>query len=457
MNIKSDSRKIEKGDTFIALDGVNHHGHEYIEDAIKRGAKRIICTEGNYDVETIYVPNTHEYLVEYLDATYQEELQDIKLIGVTGTNGKTTTCFLIYQALNQLSIQCAYVGTIGFYINGKVKDLTNTTPDVLELYDMILQAKQAGCKYVVMEVSSHALSYQRIGKLKFHYAFFSNLTEDHLDFHKTMENYALAKQQLFRQLKKDGKAIVNIDDDYKDYYLLKENHNITFGKKESDYQICDIHMNTIGSVFTLIHKNEKTIMKTSLIGEYNIYNLMITIIILKEMGCSIEKIKEVVSNLNAPVGRMETLIYSDNRIIVDYAHTPDAMEKLIHTVREVCDGDIYAVFGCTGSREREKRPVMMKIATSLCKYVIVTIDDLHEEEANDIVHDMLEGNENQNYEVELNRKKAIEKGIHLLKHHDILLIMGKGHEDFIIVKNQKIPFNDVQIVKEMLKEKETLS
>lgn len=457
INIKSDSRKIKKGDTFIAVKCEINDGHQYIEKAIENGASKIIAERGNYSVETEIVPNTRIYLNEYLKENYNPILNKMNIIGITGTNGKTTTAKLIHDALNQLGSKTAYIGTIGFYMQDKVCDLPNTSVDICDMYDLLITAYDNGCKNVVLEVSSHALANGRMETLNFDYAIYTNLTQDHLDFHKTMENYALAKQQLFRQLKKDGKAIVNIDDDYKDYYLLKENHNITFGKKESDYQICDIHMNTIGSVFTLIHKNEKTIMKTSLIGEYNIYNLMITIIILKEMGCSIEKIKEVVSNLNAPVGRMETLIYSDNRIIVDYAHTPDAMEKLIHTVREVCDGDIYAVFGCTGSREREKRPVMMKIATSLCKYVIVTIDDLHEEEANDIVHDMLEGNENQNYEVELNRKKAIEKGIHLLKHHDILLIMGKGHEDFIIVKNQKIPFNDVQIVKEMLKEKETLS
>ena len=161
MNIKSDSRKIEPGDTFIALDGVKHHGSEYIMDAIQRGASRVICKEGNYDVETVLVPDTHEYLIDYLDATYHDTLKDMMLIGMTGTNGKTTTCFLIYQALNLLSIPCAYIGTIGFYINGKVKDLSNTTPDVLDLYEMILEAKKEGCTHVVMEVSSHALSYKR--------------------------------------------------------------------------------------------------------------------------------------------------------------------------------------------------------------------------------------------------------------------------------------------------------
>ena len=267
----------------------------------------------------------------------------------------------------------------------------------------------------------------------------------------------MAKQQLFRQLKPGGKAIVNVDDDYKDYFLLEGNHNITFGKKESDYQIGDIKMNTMGSVFTVTHQDETTLLKTPLIGEYNIYNLMITVIVLSDMGISMDMIKNLCAHLNAPVGRMETMNYLDNRIIVDYAHTPDAMEKLIHTVKSVCDGNIYAVFGCTGSREREKRPVMMKLATTLCKYVIVTIDDLHEEEAQDIVADMLKDNQNENYEVELDRRKAIEKGIQKLNHHDILLIMGKGHEDVIIVKDKKIPFNDVEVVREILEEKKALS
>lgn len=457
IDIQSDSRKVLPGDTFIAIKGIDRDGHDYIEKAIENGATKIIAEHGSYSVETVIVENTEQYLIQYLHEHYDSYIRKLKLIGITGTNGKTTSAFLLHTALNQLGRKTGYIGTVGFYVKYKIRSLDNTTPNLYTLYSIFLECLEMGVEQVVLEVSSQAICGHRVEGLLFDYAVFTNLTEDHLDFHKTMENYALAKQQLFRQLKPVGKAIINIDDDYKDYFLLEENHNITFGKKKSDYQIGNIKMNTMGSVFTVTHQDETTLLKTPLIGEYNIYNLMISVIVLSEMGISMESIKNLCTHLNAPVGRMETMNYLDNRIIVDYAHTPDAMEKLIHTVKSVCDGNIYAVFGCTGSREREKRPVMMKIATTLCKYVIVTIDDLHEEEAQDIVADMLKDNQNENYEVELDRRKAIEKGIQKLNHHDILLIMGKGHEDVIIVKDKKIPFNDVEVVKEILEEKKALS
>ena len=457
IDIQSDSRKVLPGDTFIAIKGIDRDGHDYIEKAIENGATKIIAEHGNYSVETVIVEDTEQYLIQYLHEHYDSYIRKLKLIGITGTNGKTTSAFLLHTALNQLGKKTGYIGTVGFYVKDKIRSLANTTPNLYTLYSIFLECLEMGVEQVVLEVSSQAICGHRVEGLLFDYAVFTNLTEDHLDFHKTMENYALAKQQLFRQLKPGGKAIVNVDDDYKDYFLLERNHNITFGKKESDYQIGDIKMNTMGSVFTVTHQDETTLLKTPLIGEYNIYNLMITVIVLSDMGISMDIIKNLCAHLNAPVGRMETMNYLDNRIIVDYAHTPDAMEKLIHTVKSVCDGNIYAVFGCTGSREREKRPVMMKLATTLCKYVIVTIDDLHEEEAQDIVADMLKDNHNENYEVELDRRKAIEKGIQKLNHHDILLIMGKGHEDVIIVKDKTIPFNDVEVVKEILEEKKALS
>lgn len=457
IDIQSDSRKVLPGDTFIAIKGIDRDGHDYIEKAIENGATKIIAEHGNYSVETVIVEDTEKYLIQYLHEHYDPYIRKLKLIGITGTNGKTTSAFLMHTALNQLGKKTGYIGTVGFYVEDKIRSLANTTPNLYTLYSIFLECLEMGVEQVVLEVSSQAICGHRVEGLLFDYAVFTNLTEDHLDFHKTMEKYALAKQQLFRQLKPGGKAIVNVDDDYKDYFLLERNHNITFGKKESDYQIGDIKMNTMGSVFTVTHQDETTLLKTPLIGEYNIYNLMITVIVLSDMGISMDMIKNLCAHLNAPVGRMETMNYLDNRIIVDYAHTPDAMEKLIHTVKSVCDGNIYAVFGCTGSREREKRPVMMKLATTLCKYVIVTIDDLHEEEAQDIVADMLKDNHNENYEVELDRRKAIEKGIQKLNHHDILLIMGKGHEDVIIVKDKKIPFNDVEVVREILEEKKALS
>ena len=194
--LQTNSKLIKPGDTFVALRGVNNDGHKYVDEAIKNGAVKVVVEEGSYSVETLIVPNTHDYLINELDKMYGDDIKKIKLIGVTGTNGKTTTCFLCHQYLNDHGKKCGYIGTIGFYINNFIRPLSNTTPDVLEIYNMILECIKQGCEYVVMEVSSHSLSYNRLGNLTFDYVVFTNLTEDHLDYHKTMENYALDKQMM---------------------------------------------------------------------------------------------------------------------------------------------------------------------------------------------------------------------------------------------------------------------
>ena len=202
MKIKVDSRKVEKGDTFIALRGVDNDGHNYINKAIENGASKIICEEGNYSVETIVVKDTREYLINYLNENYGDRINKLKIIGITGTNGKTTSAYLFHEILNKMGKKCGYIGTIGFYINEKVRSLNNTTPDIYDLYELLLECYDKNCEYVVMEVSSQGLANKRVESLKFDYAVFTNLTQDHLDFHKTMENYALAKQELFKKFKK---------------------------------------------------------------------------------------------------------------------------------------------------------------------------------------------------------------------------------------------------------------
>ena len=196
--VKTNSKKVEEGDIFVALKGIKNDGHDFIEEAIKNGAKLIIAEHGMYKVDTVIVPNTHDYLCEYLNNIYDYIFDEIKLIGITGTNGKTTTAYLTSKALNDLGITSGYIGTIGFFIDKKIKDLENTTPDILEIYEMLLTCYENKCKYVVMEVSSQALSMNRLKGLKFNYGVFTNLTQDHLDYHRTMENYALAKKELFK-------------------------------------------------------------------------------------------------------------------------------------------------------------------------------------------------------------------------------------------------------------------
>ena len=448
MSIKTDSRKIEPGDTFVALREY-HDGHQYVIDAIKRGAKKVVVEEGDYDVETLVVENTKDYLINYLKKHYYEQIKDLNLIGITGTNGKTTTCFLIYEALNQLGIKCGYIGTIGFYLDKKVKDLNNTTPDILELYMLLIEAKNKGYSHVVMEVSSHALDQKRVEGLLYDTAIFTNLTYEHQDYHKTMENYALTKQKLFNKLKNNGETIINNDDLYKDYFL--SDTSITYGFKKSDYQIIEYEVNSSGTKFFVKKQNKIETYQMKLIGKYNIYNMLSVIIYLQSLNIDEEKIKEIVKNLNPPTGRLDKIDYQKNMIIIDYAHTPDAVENILLALEPLKENKIYTIIGCGGNRDKEKRPIMGKIATELSDYVIITSDNPRDEDPNKIANDMIQNIDTDNYEIIINRKNAINRGIQMLEKSDILLILGKGHEKFQVIGNDKIEFDDKKIVLDIIR------
>lgn len=440
--LRTNSKEVLKNDTFIAIKGENFDGHNYIEEAIENGATKVIAEYGLYRVETLIVKDTKNYLKNYIKK-YKEEIKDLHLIGMTGTNGKTTTCYLLYQALNNIGKKCAYIGTIGFYIDDKVRDLKNTTPGVLDIYEMLLEAKKEGCNYVVMEVSSHALSQERIYGLEYDVAIISNVTRDHLDYHKTMEEYASAKQKLFYMIKDEGFAIIPENIDYKDYFFLNENENITYGE-EGDYKILSYKLDTDKSEFVLLHNNIEKIFKTKLLGLYNIYNIINVIIVLEKM--EIPDIEDIILKLNPPPGRMDIITYEDNKIIIDYAHTPDAVENIISSIRAISGEKIYVIVGCGGDRDKEKRPMMARIATNLADYVIFTSDNPRGEDPKQIIDDMIENLDVTNYEVEINREKAIIKGIQKCIKNDILLILGKGHENYQIIKNEKIHFDDKEIV-----------
>jgi len=433
--IKDDSRKVLKGDTFIALKKIND-GHEYVSEAIKNGASKVIVEKGLYDVETIVVSDTHKYLVDYLKENYYGKIKDLKLIGMTGTNGKTTTCFLLYQALNKAGFKTAYIGTIGFYIDGKVKDLNNTTPDILEIYELLLECVKNDCKYVVMEASSQALDMHRLDGLEFEYGIFSNLTQDHLDYHLSLENYIKAKQILFDMVK--NKTFVNVDDKYFKYFI--KDNSITYGTLESNYKLSDYKFSIDGSSF----KVSGIDYKTNLIGKHNLYNILVVIALLSEL--KIDNIKSIIEKLNCPIGRMDVIKKDDNLIVIDYAHTPDAINNVINTVKEINCNKIITLIGCGGNRDKTKRPIMSKIACDNSDYVILTSDNPRFEDPNEIIKDMLQNLDNNNYEIEINREKAIIKGIQMLKKNDILLVLGKGHENYQIINDIKYDFDDKKIV-----------
>ena len=448
LNIKADSRKVKPGDTFIALRGILSDGHSYINKAIENGATKLIVEEGEYSIPYEVVPDTREYLNNYLINNYSF-INEMNIIGITGTNGKTTTAYLLYQALTKLGVDTIYIGTLGLYDkSGKVCDLPNTSPDICDMYDMLVEYYEKGIRNVILEASSQGLIKNRLLGIKYNYGIFTNLTQDHLDEHKTMENYRDAKRIMFDNLKENGISILNVDDKYSKYYETK--NNIYYGFNTCDYQVINTKFYSNKTVFTYRHNNNDIEIETNLLGDYNIYNVLSVVIVLENMNIDINRIKEVFKTITNPEGRLDVINYKDNSIIIDYAHTEDAMIHVINTVKLFTKGSIYIVFGCTGDRDRIKRPIMMNVATSNSKYTIVTIDDPHSEDPNHIVSDMLENNKSTNYEVILDRGKAIEKGISLLKSNDTLLILGKGHEKFINYDKVKIPFNDKEHVLKVL-------
>ncbi len=444
MNIKTNSKRIKKGDTFIALKGMTYDGHDYIEEAIENGAEKIICEHGEYNVQTIIVPSTKEYLNNYLDTNYYNKIKDITLIGITGTNGKTTSCYFIYELLKMLDVKCAYIGTIGFFIDKKERDLNNTTPEILELYEMFLECKSRGVNVIVMEVSSHALELDRVHGLKFNYVCFTNLTVDHLLFHKTMDNYLNAKKKLFNMLKKDAISITNVDDKYKDNFLLDD--TITYGESKSDFNIIKYKLKLDKTIYKLRYNNKNYKVKMNVIGKYNIYNSLVAIIVLVNMGYNIKKVIKLFKRIKLPSGRLDMIKYKKNVIFVDYAHTPDAVKNVLTNAIKFKKNKIYTIIGCGGNRDKTKRKDMGIIATELSDYVIFTNDNPRNEDEMKIVNDMINGIINENYEVILDRSKAIKRGIDLLNKKDILFILGKGHEEYQLINGIKHHFSDKEEV-----------
>lgn len=444
LNIKTDSRKVVKGDTFIALKGNTVDGHDFIDSAIKNGAEKIICEHGKYDVDTINVSDTHEYLKDYLVNNYSKEFENLKLIGVTGTSGKTTTCFLTYQILNKLGIKTCYIGTIGCYIDNDVVELSNTTPDILELYNLLLTAKEKGCRVIVMEVSSHSLAEERIKGLKFDVCAFTNLSQDHLDYHKTMEEYCKCKVKIINYLKDNGKIIVNVDDEYSKYFICDK--SLSLGINGSNYKIKEFHMENTHTDILFNVNNDSYEVRTNLIGKFNVYNYLTSLALINNLGISVNDIINVTDSIHAPVGRAQIVKVGTSIAVIDYAHKPDAVSKIIPLFREVTKGKIITIIGCGGDRDPKKRPIMGNIATSLSDYVILTNDNPRTEDEKLIMKDILEGITTDNYEVIYDRKDAIKKGISMLKDNDCLLILGKGHEDYQIIGRTKIHLSDYEEV-----------
>ena len=452
---ETNSKLVKPGQTFVAIKGYTVDGHDYIEDAIKNGATAIIAEkEVKCSVPVTVVENSAEYYQELLVKEYKDEFKDLKLIGITGTNGKTTSAYLTYQMLLSLNKKAAYIGTLGFMCGEYFKELPNTSPEILTTYKLLAEAKDLNSEYVVKEVSNFALDQKRIEGLEFVAGAFTNLTEDHLDYHKTMENYLEAKLKLTDYIKKDGVLLVNKDDEASKKFIERFENTKTYGFGDADYDImnADIHPDYTDIEFKV--KGQEFKVTTNLTSKFNIYNYFTMFSILCELGFDVELLIDKTSGLKAPKGRCETYKVKDGFAVVDYAHTPDAVLKVVTAYKELAKARVITIVGCGGDRDPLKRPIMGEFASHYSDYVIFTNDNPRTEDPENIMKDILSGVKKDNYEVCLDRREAIKKGLDMIQKDDIVLLLGKGHEDYQILGHTKVHLDDSEEVRRYIEKSE---
>jgi UDP-N-acetylmuramoyl-L-alanyl-D-glutamate--2,6-diaminopimelate ligase len=451
-SITFDSRNVKQGSLFFAIQGYLGDGHTYIASAISLGATAIVCETFpeilNPDVTWLKSNNSRELLAKCAHTFRGEPSKNIKVIGITGTNGKTTITYILKSIFEFAGYKCGLIGTTGNYIADKFLDATHTTPDPIQSAEIFCKMEEANVEYVFMEVSSHALMQNRADGIHFDAAVFTNLSHEHLDYHKTIEDYGLAKQTLFNKLDDKCLAIVNIDSKYAE--LMTRNTKakiISVGRKNADYLI-----NKERLFYDYSHyKINEVSIKTPLIGRFNIDNTAQCFAVASEMGIDTELIIQAIEKANGAPGRMQRMkLNTGSSAIVDYAHSPDAIENALSTCREILHhscGRLICVFGCGGDRDRSKRPLMGKIATDIADYTIITNDNPRTEDPKCIIDGILTGiaeNKKDIFEIIPDRAKAIERACKMTNAGDILLVAGKGHEDYQIIGNEKNHFSDIE-------------
>ncbi|MFR1314840.1 MAG: UDP-N-acetylmuramoyl-L-alanyl-D-glutamate--2,6-diaminopimelate ligase [Clostridium perfringens] len=460
-NIRYDNRKIEQGDAFVCVKGFKVDGHSFIGDAIKKGANVLIVQEDvsvQEDITIIKVRDTRKALAIMSSNYFGNPKDKLKIIGITGTNGKTTSAFIIKSILEKAGFMTGLIGTIANYIGNKKVDAVRTTPESYELHELFKNMVDAGVEYCVMEVSSHSLELDRVYGIQFEEGIFTNLTRDHLDFHKTFENYYNAKFKLFER---SNHSIINLDDPYganivKDIEERGVKTKVsTFSiEKESDFKAFEIKSHSNGSEFKVnLEKVEEFYINIP--GEYNIYNSLGCIICAHNLNIPMDKIKEGLSDVVIP-GRCELVAKEKNlpySIIIDYAHTPDGLENVLSTVKAFTKNRMISVFGCGGDRDKVKRPQMGKIGCELSDVAIITSDNPRSEEPMDIINDIVKPLNYDNFVIEVNRKEAIRKAMNMALEGDVIVIAGKGHETYQILKDETIHFDEREVVYDILEGK----
>ncbi len=475
ISICYDSRKAEPHSVFVAIKGYKQDGHAYIESALNAGAKVIVCEtlpeKPQEDALFIQVSDSRVALAEIAKAFYENVSDHLLLVGITGTNGKTTTAYLVRSVLEACDYKTGLIATTGYEYDGQHIDASHTTPESLDLHDLFHRMYQSGCRAVVLEVSSHALALSRVHGLNFKMGIYTNLSHDHLDFHKSMEAYAAAKKLLFDNLAPESYAIVNAEDPKSGYMVqdckatvlkcgVDESKKHATGSGEFDV-LASVFSYQINGTSVVISDRDNSMMHNfKLIGRFNMLNLSLAYAAGKVMGFGRIDIVRGLMKCPTVSGRMEQVWSRDHRCaIVDFSHTPDALKNALHVLRQLMpdEGRIITVFGCGGDRDKNKRPVMGKIATEKSDVAILTSDNPREEDPEKIMDQVEAGADKSKPFYRINdRATAIRKGITLLGKGDVLLVAGKGHEDYQEINGKRTAFSDKQTIETIFKEQEGL-
>ena len=463
--IEHDSRKVEAGTMFVCIKGVHVDGHKFISQAVNAGAKAILTTRETVEVPAgvaiLRVPDLNKALDIIVPYFHDYPARSMRILGITGTNGKTTTSYITRAILRAAGYRVGLIGTIQIMIEDEAYPIHNTTPDVVELQHTLAIMRDKGMDYVVMEVSSHALDQNRVAGIEFDTAVFTNLTQDHLDYHKTLENYMLAKAKLFDKVSetgvKNGKtAVVNIDDAAGKVMLEHAKcRHITYAiDEDADLKATAINVLASGANFTLNHESfGQMSLKLHITGIFNVYNVMSAVGAALAENINPAVIAKVLQEFTSVPGRFELVkAGQDFSIIVDYAHTPDGGENVLKTARKIAKKKIIAVFGCGGDRDRTKRPIMGRLAAELADVVIATSDNPRSEDPEFILSEVEAGVKekigNKQHEKIVDRRQAIFRAVALAQTDDIVVILGKGHENYQILKDKTIHFDDKEVARE---------
>ena len=455
--VNIDSRRIESGHLFVAIAGTQTDGHKYIPKAIELGAKAILCEQLpealTDDITYVVVPSTEDSVGKMATLFYGDPSSKLTLVGVTGTNGKTTIATLLYNMFRKFGHRCGLLSTVCNYIEGEAIPADHTTPDPIELNRLLAQMVESGCEYAFMECSSHAIAQKRIGGLKFKGGIFTNLTRDHLDYHKTFENYRDAKKAFFDGLGKEAFAIINADD--KNGTVMVQNCKAQV-KTYSTRSMADFKARIIECHFEGMYLDiDGKEVGVQFIGKFNVSNLLAVYGAAVMLGKKPEDILVILSTLKSVNGRLEPIHSPEGyTAIVDYAHTPDALENVLNAIHEVLNGKgkVITVCGAGGNRDKGKRPLMAQEAVKQSDKVIITSDNPRFEEPQDIINDMLAGVDAKQMKKVLSitdRREAIRTACMLAEKGDVILIAGKGHEDYQEIKGVKHHFDDKEVVREI--------